>query len=149
MNSTDTRLHEPYEPRDAPFKPGRIYSMLELMGGGVATCDTCKRWQRFASINLREDLAAKGWTSADGKELCPICSKRGASPAPPEPKPSTELTLSDDHELWTWLASFMDYASTVRANLEGQWNVPEATAEAPAVSAPSDAGTARPPATTP
>jgi len=71
-----TTLHEAQEPRHAPFERGRMYSMLDLLGGGTATCDDCHRWQRFSSLDPRRSLAQTGWTFEGGKDLCPVCSPK-------------------------------------------------------------------------
>jgi hypothetical protein len=70
-------LHEATEPKGSMFEPHKVYSMLDILGGGDATCDTCGRWQRFSAITpqaAQQDLALFGWTFRDGKDFCPKCS---------------------------------------------------------------------------
>lgn len=83
---TDNQLHEASESKSGAlgFQPGRLYSMLDIVGGGIATCDSCQRWQRFLALDQRgaqEHLARHGWTFTDGKDVCPRCSPRKAKKA--------------------------------------------------------------------
>ena len=70
-------LHEPTDRPGPQFQAGRLYSLLDILGGGHLTCDLCGRWQRFAagtSTGAREYLKLRGWTFANGKDICPKCS---------------------------------------------------------------------------
>jgi hypothetical protein len=70
------KLRQPGEV-DPLFKPGKLISLLDILGGGIATCDQCRRWQRFGALTMehaREILSADGWTFKGGRELCTICS---------------------------------------------------------------------------
>jgi hypothetical protein len=76
--STDGILHEANERTGPAFRPGQLYSMLDILGGGIMTCDNCGRWQRLTSIpssSARSDMTMFGWTFPNGKDLCRICSK--------------------------------------------------------------------------
>ncbi len=71
-----TTLHEASEQAEM-FESGKLYSMLDIFGGGTATCDNCGRWQRFAELTIsqaQEHLARHGWTAVEGKDICPKCS---------------------------------------------------------------------------
>jgi len=74
------QLHEPGATAP-PFEPGRLYSMLDILGGCKATCDRCGRWSRTAGMgseDIRAKLAAAGWSFPDGKDVCPVCTKAEA-----------------------------------------------------------------------
>lgn len=68
-------LHEPGDPPDSgtPFASGQLVSMLELVLGGTAHCDRCKRWQRYDS---QDRLRSCGWSlgGEGGEDLCPKCA---------------------------------------------------------------------------
>jgi hypothetical protein len=76
----DHLLHEPDE-KPRTFEPGKLYSMLDIMGGGRCVCDFCGRWQSFAAVSrhqAREMLAQDGWTQDGEKDKCPRCSQEAA-----------------------------------------------------------------------
>jgi len=60
------------------FQPHNLYSLLDIMCGGSAPCDSCGRWQRFSAFGVcaaEEYLSKFGWTFLDGKDICPKCSR--------------------------------------------------------------------------
>jgi len=72
----DGILHEASEPKRLLPTHG-VVSLLDILGGGSATCDLCSRWQGFSALNEQdglEMLAKSGWTFHDGKDICPACS---------------------------------------------------------------------------
>lgn len=72
----DGILHEPSDPKR--WLPERgLVSLLDILGGGSATCDVCGRWQSVSALgehDARKVLAQSGWTFPAGKDLCPKCS---------------------------------------------------------------------------
>ena len=79
----DEALHEPNETVPL-FQPHKIYSLLDILGGGSATCDQCGRWQRFSALTpymAQEYLKRFGWTFVEGQDLCPKCSQPQEKPA--------------------------------------------------------------------
>ena len=76
-------LHESSEPRGPMFQGGRMYSLLDILGGGVIVCDMCGKWQRFAVLGpsfVKEEMEKKGWAvQTEGKDICPVCVKANAN----------------------------------------------------------------------
>lgn len=71
-------LHEKDEPRQPLFRPGRLISMMDILGGGDCTCDHCGRWQEVRALTAsdgREQLKKTGWTFKNGEDICPKCSQ--------------------------------------------------------------------------
>lgn len=69
------QLHEPTEPQKAPWLgESRLVSLADILLGGIATCDKCQRWQRFASMSPHTELSKKGWSFSVG-DKCPICTE--------------------------------------------------------------------------
>ena len=61
---------------DGAFRPGRLYSMLDLLGASI-TCDFCGRWQRLDALDsatAMKNAEQKGWTKRDDKDCCRICT---------------------------------------------------------------------------
>jgi hypothetical protein len=81
VTTTDGILHEAKEKTGPLFRAGTLYSMLDILGSGIITCDNCGRWQWMTTISpssVRSDMRRCGWTFPDGKDLCRICSKPNA-----------------------------------------------------------------------
>lgn len=73
----DGILHDKDDPKSIFPPPGKLMSMLDILGGGNCTCDQCGRWQSvsgFGEHSMREQLSLSGWTFA-GEDLCPLCAK--------------------------------------------------------------------------
>jgi hypothetical protein len=75
----DGVLHEAI---DTPqmFGGNRLLSMLDMVGGGLAKCVRCGRWEYFAQLSARDArgyLGAHGWTFSGYDESfplpCPTC----------------------------------------------------------------------------
>lgn len=56
------------------FKPGKLYSLLDILGCGY-TCDGCGRKSESGLTPelLASDLRRKGWFIEDGLHHCPTC----------------------------------------------------------------------------
>ena len=74
----DGILHEANESSAGSWLPNSgMVSMLDILGGGIATCDQCGRWQRFSAITpdqAKGQLSKHGWTFSGDQEMCPECS---------------------------------------------------------------------------
>jgi len=78
MSQDEGILHEASTNPGPLFQPGKLYSLLDILGGGTMTCDNCGRWQRIVALSpsmARADLVKYGWSFRDGKDLCPVCTK--------------------------------------------------------------------------
>lgn len=74
----DTELHEATEARPPVFEGGKLYSLLDILGGGEAVCDLCGRWQKFVALtpaHAQQELEQSGWCFEGGKDICPRCAK--------------------------------------------------------------------------
>jgi hypothetical protein len=74
----DDILHERDESPEPRFRPGKLISLLDIIGGGRAICDSCGRWQSVSALceaDARQILGKSGWTFRDGKDFCQVCSK--------------------------------------------------------------------------
>ena len=72
----DGLLHEATEAKQ--FLGGkRLVSLLDIYGGGDATCSQCGRWQTFAALadtDAKRYLESCGWRIViGGDDVCPKC----------------------------------------------------------------------------
>jgi len=75
----DGILHESHDRPEPMFRGGKLYSLLDILGGGRVVCDKCQRWQSFSAItpeHAREELTKSGWRFTDGQDICPRCAAR-------------------------------------------------------------------------